>query len=69
MIMHINSLRVKYEYHLPMHNAARECEIIKRVGDLARQVGANPEMVEKIYRLIMDDSKIAQKEEYDRLTV
>lgn len=61
--------RVKYEHHLPTYNASREEEKIKKAKDLARQLGANPDMIEEVYRLIMADSRLAQQQEYDQLNV
>ncbi len=51
----------KKEHNLPLFQPEREAMLISSVRTYAKDLSIDPDTAEKIFRLIMDDSKQVQK--------
>jgi chorismate mutase len=55
--------KIKKERNLPVHDPAREQEQLQALRDLAKQHGLSPAVIEEIFTLFVDYSKINMKME------
>lgn len=61
---------VKYKRGERVHNPGKEEAVIARNVAWAKQTGANPDLVKRIYKHeILEDSRVAQQEVYDRYEI
>ncbi|MBW3023246.1 chorismate mutase [Candidatus Woesearchaeota archaeon] len=54
--------KIKKEKNMQIQDAAREAQIIETKKNLAKKYKLNPEMVEKIFGLLLEDSRRIQQE-------
>lgn len=52
----------KRQNNMPLFQPEREAMLISSVRAEAKDLGVDPEIIEKIFRLIMDDSKRVQND-------
>ncbi len=51
---------LKKTYQMPVFHPAREAELIANVRDLAARFSMEPDFIEKLYRIILQDSRTGQ---------
>lgn len=57
--------KIKKERHLPLHDSSREEEQLQALRDLAKQHDISPAVIEEIFTLFLDYSKLNMKMEMD----
>ncbi len=59
-------LSLKKTYQMPVFHPAREAELMANVRNLAVQFHLEPDFIEKLYRIILQDSRTGQTRQVEK---